>query len=393
MQNHLGELILGVAIASGIPTLAQAEHYYQVIDLGVLPGGNASTATSISGSGLIAGTSDVTTASNPSSSTFADAATFSTSSPPTDLGYLPSIPNGSPFMGLSSGTGINNSGQVVGSSFIQDSTGSMHPSAFLYQNGSMTTLKGLNPNLPSAAFGINNSGQITGYAYDPVANADRAFLYTNGSVANLPFPNGFTSTFGHAVNDLGDVVGGGLINGESTGAGFIYSNGKIQVLGGLSDALAINNLDEVVGSTDLSGNGDTQHAFSEFNGSYTDLGILTTNGIGSSVAYGLNDLGQIVGFSQTDIGQSAFLYQQSMMVDLNTLIDPSSGWTLTAANAINDQGQIVGVGQFNGVTRAFLLEPPVVPEPSSILMLGSGILITAAVTQIISRKSFRKGRT
>jgi hypothetical protein len=59
------------------------------------------------------------------------------------------------------------------------------------------------------------------------------------------------------------------------------------------------------------------------------------------------------------------------MTDLNTLIDPASGWQLKYARAINDYGQIVGSG-FNpsGYEHAYLLTP--VPEPSTFVLLGMG---------------------
>jgi hypothetical protein len=57
------------------------------------------------------------------------------------------------------------------------------------------------------------------------------------------------------------------------------------------------------------------------------------------------------------------------MTDLNTLIDPTSGWNLTEADAVNDSGMIVGQGwsSANYEYHALLLTP--VPEPSTIALL------------------------
>jgi hypothetical protein len=49
------------------------------------------------------------------------------------------------------------------------------------------------------------------------------------------------------------------------------------------------------------------------------------------------------------------------MVDLNTLIDPLSGWELSDAADINSAGQITGQGLINHEYHAYLLTPILVP--------------------------------
>jgi uncharacterized membrane protein len=152
--------------------------------------------------------------------------------------------------------------------------------------------------------------------------------------------------------------------------------------------LGINANAEVVGASLTNGNA-AMHAFIDSGRRYGGLpsqaaGILnygpdmqdihTLNPVFSSVATGDNfpppaGLAQVVGYySPRFLGDitldslsddRAFLYDGGKMVDLNTLIDPSSGWVLQRAAAINDAGQIVGSGFFNGETylEAFLLTP------------------------------------
>jgi len=45
------------------------------------------------------------------------------------------------------------------------------------------------------------------------------------------------------------------------------------------------------------------------------------------------------------------------MLNLNELIDSSSGWQLYFAAGINAKGQIVGRGMLNGEEHGFLLTP------------------------------------
>jgi probable HAF family extracellular repeat protein len=100
----------------------------------------------------------------------------------------------------------------------------------------------------------------------------------------------------------------------------------------------------------------------------TNLGTL---GGDFSDALAINAGGQIVGdayISGSDHVQHAFLYSDGAMTDLNNLIAPSSGWTLTEAAAINDNEWIVGYESIGSETHAFLLTPA--PEPSTIALLG-----------------------
>ena len=88
-------------------------------------------------------------------------------------------------------------------------------------------------------------------------------------------------------------------------------------------------------------------------------------------------------------GQNYAIYwtPDNTVVDLNSLIDPNSGWTLTDATAISDTDWILGVGYFDpdgsgpqaSYQRLFLIQ---VPEPSSALLAVCAL----ACLGIVSRK-------
>ena len=105
----------------------------------------------------------------------------------------------------------------------------------------------------------------------------------------------------------------------------------------------------------------------------TDLGTLPGYAY-QSVATGINNSGQAVGYSVDSSGMAAFLWTSSSgMQDLNSLIPTTSGWHLTESTGINDSGEICGYGvNPSGQAHTFLLTP--VPEPSTFKLLGIGVL-------------------
>ena len=115
-----------------------------------------------------------------------------------------------------------------------------------------------------------------------------------------------------------------------------------------------------------------------------DLGTLA--GGTSSLAEAINDQGQVVGYSSIAGGKlHGFIDSNGSMVDLNTLIPSGSGLTISVAFGINDAGQIVARGVNSaGQDYALLLTP--VPEPSSVVLMIVGLAgATAYVRRAASR--------
>jgi probable HAF family extracellular repeat protein len=122
----------------------------------------------------------------------------------------------------------------------------------------------------------------------------------------------------------------------------------VGTLGGWTFANALNNSGQVVGMTETTD--FRRHAFS-----WTRVGgliDLRTLGGSESVALAVNNIGQVVGWSQVagDVETHAFLWSaQTGMIDLGTL-----GGSASVAYALNDAGQVVGAsGTATGQSHAF----------------------------------------
>lgn len=95
----------------------------------------------------------------------------------------------------------------------------------------------------------------------------------------------------------------------------------------------------------------------------TDLGTLSgVPGAVNSSGDGINDWGQVVGgvFDASGNPLTAFLWQNGVMTDLNTLIPPNSPlYLLEATGTINDEGQVAGYALVisTGEVHAFLATP------------------------------------
>jgi probable HAF family extracellular repeat protein len=267
----------------------------------------------------------------------------------------------------SNGNGVNASGQVTGYSYT---TGDAAIHAFLYDGTlhDLGTLGGTDSN----GIGINDSGQVSGYSYTTGSDffSSHAFLY-DGTMHDLGTLGG-TDSYGIGINNSGQVTGNASTTGDAAYHAFLYDGAMndLGTLGGTdSYGNAINDTGQVTGQSYTIGDA-AYHAYL-YDGTMHDLGTL---GGTDSYGIGINSNGEVTGYSQTtaDATYHAFLYaSDSGMVDLNTLIDPLSGWELLFGRGINDAGQITGQGVIGGERHAFLLTP--VPEPSGFALLALGL--------------------
>ena len=274
--------------------------------------------------------------------------------------------------------------------------------AAVYADGKVKLLGTLGGSF-SYALGINNSGEVVGWSYlsgDMTLHAAR--FSTMRAPRDLGTLGGSTST-AHAVNNRGTIVGAADLPGDKeTHAARFTHRGVVDLgtLGGSnSSADALNNFGQAVGVAELAGNNASHAAlYPSHGGAPVDLGTLGGN---SSAANGVNDAGFAVGYSSVPLGgvlhaavfmswaapidlggaQSearginqagdivgyatfggqphAALWTYAggtwSLTDLNTLIDPNSGWTIDFAHAINNRGTVEAVGHRSDLQEHTLL--------------------------------------
>jgi probable HAF family extracellular repeat protein len=277
------------------------------------------------------------------------------------------------------GFGVNELGQAVGAAetLASDPNGedfcgfqffgfSPSPtvcSPFLWQHGVMSPLPTLGGH-NGAANQINNRGVAAGVGENTTTDSDcvapqkyqfKPVTWQQGQIHEL-------STYGDpdgiafAINDHGQVVGASGNCGAFNPNTYVYlapvhallwETGTVTDLRNLGGAfgniaLGINNLGHVVGGSDTTGD-TTSHAFLWTRDTgMQDLGTLA--GDVFSTAIGINDAGQIVGVSaDANFNIRAFVRLNAQLQDLNSLIAGDSPLYLLLACSINSSGQIIGL--------------------------------------------------
>ncbi len=296
-----------------------------------------------------------------------------------DLGVLPGSY-------ASYGTGINNPGQVVGYC-----TGNLNQSqAFYYTGfaGSQQLLTVTNSSVTSVAYAISDNGIITGAAPN-AAGYLQAFSFDsygsdvpNGTNPPIYIPpiltqlgvlgsssSGSAST-GYAVNLKQTIVGSsttttnGQLHAFMTGA-------QLTNLGLASNSVAtgINNAGQIVGYIFTNG---TTNAFVLTPPGGANGVVASTwypsllPGGGNSVANGINQSGDVVGASVMPNGFQASWILKTSVTNLAPLGLPTNMLGATA-NGLNSFDQVVGTAVSNGVTHAFLFSTGIMNDLNDLI--------------------------
>ncbi len=298
-----------------------------------------------------------------------------------DLTTLPGANNSNIFA-----TSINNNGAIVGGGLTVNASTTYQeiiPSQAFISDGS--TISDLPRNYfcnnycpPIRAEDINDSGTVA-LIYDGRLGLVQE---SNGTVTEAIFPRGI---FNIAINNQDQVVGtgvfsGGFVNGVFSGNGNQTNLVAVSADPNSSFPLSASFANDIDDSGNIVGRSVVLNPSSRFEEAtlwedVTQPGVsLGTLGGSFSDALGINNSQQIVGSSTLFDGSTthAFLWDDSELTDLNSLISSELGWELTSAFEINNNGDIIGVGNFNGIQRGFVATA--VPEPTSILgVLSLGV--------------------
>lgn len=304
--NALGQAVGGSGHPHGEDTHA---FFWQkqggMRDLGILAGGDFSSAFGINDSGLVVGTSNTATKMH--------AFAWTAASGMKDLGTLPGTD-------ASQAYGVNNQGQITGSSGTH---------AVIFNGGSIQDLGTLGGDT-SEAHAINNLGQVAGMA-DTADGHTHAFVWSKGTMQDLGTLAGDTDSRADHVNDAGMVVG------ASSGSGgvraFFWSPAAgMQTIPSLSggvytEAFGVNSQGQVVGE---SGSSLGTRAFLwTASGGTIDLNTavvgLPTNVVLTG-AFSINDKGEIVAFGLRDAGVTR---NQEVQMDSHVHAGPTRVFLLT----------------------------------------------------------------
>ena len=311
--------------------------HYEAVDLGTL-GGPGSVAVAINNRGEVAGTAG----NVPNLWGAAHAFLWTRKDGMIDLG-----PTGPRY--LSYAGAMNDRGQVVG--YANAPSGHYHAFVWSQQIGMLDigTLGGW----MSFARDINNSGMVVGTSY--VAHGGmHAFVWKpDGGIRDLGTLPGGLESWGYFVNESGDVAGYSRA-GYGAYHAFLWTQSKgmidLGTLGGYySEPTAMNNSGDIVGYS-WTASGEAHGFFWSKRTGMVDIGTMGGEKGGESIAWAVNNKGQVVGEAEDDLWvRRAFLWspQQGLMQGFEYQDEAK-------ALAVNDSGLVAGDTWVDGHPRAFV---------------------------------------
>jgi hypothetical protein len=260
--------------------------------------------------------------------------------------------------------GNNNVGQIVGA--YSDSSGAH---GFVYKDGVFTGIDDPNAANGTWVTAIDDAGEIVGYFNDSLGQG-HGFLLSGGSFTTIDRP-GHQSTYLYGVTQ-NSVYGQLIVGNDGFATGSFWDNlgsfTSVNVPNSppfnstYTSAIGINAGGTIVGwFNDSSG---MTHGFTNFQTTYTTIDF--PGGHLRTAAEGINRLGYIVGqFSDTTGGTHGFVDRSGTFSQIDFPNNPPP--ISTVVYGINTAGQMVGTYQFllNGIyhNHGFIAAWPSNPRP------------------------------
>ena len=226
----------------------------------------------------------------------------------------------------------------------------------------------------SWAYGINNAGQVVGSSSTPQGSPHAFITGPDGAgMTDLGTLGGYHS-FGWGINDAGQVVGESYTSTTAAGKLHAFITGPdgvgmrdLGTLGGNdSFPTGVNDAGQVVGAARAADN--------EWHGFITGPNGAGMRDLGTSIRpSGINDAGEVAGqlfFRETpDVQSHAVITGPNGVgiTDLNSLVKVPDDFLLINAVDINNEGQVIAIG--------------VIPEPESYAMFLAGLGLIGLMTR------------
>jgi probable HAF family extracellular repeat protein len=339
----------------------------------------------------------------------------------TDLGSLSSNPNGNV-----NAAAINDFGQIAGrydtgATYTTTSTATppvvnnnnIVRAAFIWQDGAQRALPTTGVKVGESAFGAGNGATVT--MLTPNVNSISNLGVITGTGDEVRQPTGLAtdrallwtitdSGYQLSINDFGkqesyflDVstqnqLPGRNISVSGVDTAVIWDNGILSVLPDLGGdggtARGINNRGQIVGYTDKDGMendsvANTAVSWAKSGSSYT-LTNLGTFGSAQATLRDINEAGNIIGSTSDGSGATAtstpFLIRDGQWTNLGSL-----GGKTGSVSSLNDFGQVVGTSQIASATnRPFIWSDGVIADLNNLLTTpltynGAAVTLTSAL--------------
>ncbi len=310
--------------------------------------------------------------------------------------------------------GINNTGETVGfgngpltTNSDGDQVREFGSHAIQFADAGLVDLGALVDGTNSFALSINDSGVIVGYSDETRTETDSdgnqtqvtenfATMFNSGVVTKIPGLTGLTQTRVFNINNNDFVVGTGRVDIDPDDSvvaverGFVINTAGtgLEIMPSLtvdsvarqSHALSINDMGNIVGWSEADVDGVlVVRAFMTSVNAATTLEELPNLGTRVTIARDINNQGVIVGSARHSTNSSrtvAFVYDSTNDSELTRLPFFESRFDNAIANAINDSGQIVGQALVSvptsGINTGFLYENNELKNLNNLIPCDSG---------------------